>query len=340
MKEENNMKKAFLPLSILIIVLLAALGIFSWKTAYAPTKIPIDYSISQKPVKDEVTTLLFVGDIMLDRGVEYMINTEGKGDFKFPFLKIANDLESDILFGNLEGPISDKGTKVGSIYSFRADPKAIEGLAYSGFDVLTLANNHFLDYGKLAFEDTMQRLKTEGIEYVGAGLNETEALSPVIKEINGTKIGFLAFASLGPENWKAATDTSGIAWINEENIEKIKEIIKSTKEKVDVLIVSLHAGEEYQTTPNQLQTSLDKAFIDAGADLVIGHHPHVVQPVEEYKTGWIAYSLGNFIFDQAFSEQTMEGQMIKALIEDKKIKEVIPIKIKMNEFYQPQIVDK
>lgn len=326
-----------------LFILLTVIAIFSAVWFFYGIKIPetaIAPTISE-PEKEKDITLLFTGDIMLDRGVEYMIKTEGKGDFKFPFLRIADELKkADILFGNLESPISDKGTKVGSIYSFKADLKSIEGLIYAGFDILSFANNHVFDYERLAFKDTLERLKIAGIDYVGAGLNATEASSPIIREIDGTKIGFLAFSTLGPESWKATENNSGINLISEKDIEKAKEIIKSAKENADILIVSLHAGEEYKTNPNELQISLAKSFIDAGADLVVGHHPHVIQPTIAYENGWIAFSLGNFVFDQGFSKETMEGTLLKAVIEGKKIKEVILIKIKMNEFFQPQIVDK
>ena len=288
--------------------------------------------------ENETITIILVGDIMLDRGVEYMIKTEGKGDFRFPFLKIADELQkADILFGNLEGPISDKGTKVGSIYSFRNDPKSIEGLTFAGFDVISLANNHVFDYGREALEDTLLRLKTAGIDYLGAGFNEKEAYSPIIKELNDTKIAFLVYTNLGPETWKAGEENSGIAWISENNLETIKRDIEKVKKESDILIVSLHSGEEYQKTPTQFQIEFSRAFIDAGADLVIGHHSHIIQPNEKYKDGWIFYSLGNFVFDQNFSEETMRGQILKIIIENNKIKEVVPINIKINNFFQPEI---
>ena len=297
-----------------------------------------EQTVEENPQQKKQIKIILVGDVMLERGVEYMIEKYGEGDFKFPFLKIADYLkEADIVFGNLEGPISDKGEKVGSIYSFRADPKTIEGLNYAGFNILSFANNHAFDYSREALEDCLTRLSNEEIGYVGAGFSEQEAYSPLIKEIKDTKIGFLAYTNLGPETWRAAGENSGIAWINEGNLNLVKQEIKATKEKVDVLIVSLHAGEEYQKTPTQFQIDFSKMAIAAGADLVVGHHPHVVQPNEKYQNGWIFYSLGNFVFDQSFSEETMESQIIELLIEDNKIKEVNAKEVKINEFFQPEI---
>jgi len=326
-----------------LIFLIIVIGIILFISSFLiePKVIEIVPKTDEEKANKEEITLMLVGDIMLDRGVEYMVEKYDDGDFKFPFLKIADELKkADILFGNLEGPISDKGTKVGSIYSFRNDPKAIEGLSYAGFDVISLANNHAFDYGREALEDTFLRLKTAGIDYVGAGFNEGEAYggsTPVIKEIEGTKIGFLAYTNLGPETWKATERNSGIAWINENDFEKIKKDIENAKSQADILIVSLHSGEEYLSEPTQFQIEFSKAAIDAGANIVIGHHPHVIQRNEKYKDGWIFYSLGNFVFDQAFSEKTMQGQIVEVLIENGKIKEVIPKEVKINNYFQPEV---
>jgi len=336
-------KKIFWLISILILGIIFFIGSFFLikpkVTEIIPPPAQVPLPIEEKPI-----TIILVGDIMLNRGVEYMIKKEGDGDFKFPFLEIAKDLNgADILFGNLEGPISGKGTKVGSIYSFRAEPEAIEGLIHAGFDVISLANNHAFDYGRVALEDCLAKLSNAKISYVGAGLNEIEAFGPVIKEINGStgsplRIGFLAYTNLGPESWKATSENLGIARVSEKDMEKVKESIKSAKEKVDILIVSLHAGEEYAAEPTQFQVEFSKAAVDAGADLVVGHHPHVVQKSEKrYKDKWIFYSLGNFVFDQSFSEETMKGEMLEILIEDGKINELIPKKIKLNNYFQPAV---
>jgi len=293
----------------------------------------------QESSNDSEINLFFVGDIMLGRGVEYMINKEGRGDFKFPFLKIANKpKESDILFANLEGPISDKGVRVGSIYSFRFKPEAVDGLIYGGLDILSLANNHMFDYQNVALENTMKILKENNIDYIGAGFNKEEAFSLKIKEIKNTKIGFLAYTNLGPENWKAGERNSGIAWIGENDIGEVIGYIEKAKEKIDVLIISLHAGEEYKKNPTPFQASFAESCIENGADLVIGHHSHVVQRIEKYKDGWIAYSLGNFVFDQGFSEETMKSIILKVIIKDKKIKEIFSEDIEINKYFQPELV--
>jgi poly-gamma-glutamate capsule biosynthesis protein CapA/YwtB (metallophosphatase superfamily) len=286
------------------------------------------------PPEKKLASLVFVGDIMLDRGVEWQIEKNGNNDFRFPFLKIAEELQkADILFGNLEGPISDKGQKVGSIYSFRMEPQALDGLTFAGFDVLSLANNHILDYTRLAMEDTFSRLREADIYYVGAGLNETEAYSPLIKDINGTKIAFLAFTNLGPASWEAKENRSGMALVGKERLE---DAIKNAKSKSDLVVVSFHFGDEYKSSPTEEQKTIAQLAIDSGADLVVGHHPHVIEPVEEYKGKYIAYSLGNLVFDQSFSEETMKGLILKVIVENGEIKKVIPVEFKINQYFQPE----
>jgi len=323
---------------ILIIVLFGITGfaILNFALPYRKIILEKEQTASLNPPKDsleESKIILFVvGDIMLDRGVEYMVKKEGKGDFKFPFLKIADDLKkADILFGNLESIISDKGAKVGSIYSFRAEPEAIEGLIYAGFDIVSVANNHIFDYGREAMEDNFKKLKEAGIGYVGGGFDEKEVRSGVMRELKKTKITFLAYTDKGIKYWQATDSRSGIGWLDE----KIKDDIKRVKENSDLVIVSFHTGEEYHSQPTKEQKYFSHLAIDSGADLVIGHHSHVIQPVEKYKNGWVAYSLGNFVFDQSFSEETRKGLLLEVIIKDKKIKEVNPKEIKISDFFQP-----
>lgn len=288
---------------------------------------------------DTKISLSAVGDIMLDRGVELKIKNAGEGDFNFPFLKINDYLsQADILFGNLESQVSDKGRSVGSACcSFRADTKAIDALAASGFDIVTVANNHSLDYTGAAFLDSLDRLKTAGIDYVGGGKNSEEAYGLKIKELKDTKIGFLSYSIFDVPSWRAKESSAGMALIQETDREKVKKDIEEAKKKVDILVVSPHFGIEYATKQNKLQETYYKEWVDAGADIVIGHHPHVVQPIEKYGNGWIAYSLGNFIFDQSFSENTMKGIILNVSIEDKKIQGVESQDIKMNKDFQPEI---
>lgn len=294
--------------------------------------LPIVYDVSEEPA-----VLLFVGDIMLDRGVEFYIRKYD--DWRWPFLNVKDVFEeADLVFGNLESVVSDKGEKQGSIYSFRADPKTMEGLVFSGIDVVSVANNHSMDYGVEAFVDSLRRLKETGIDYVGGGVTREEAETVVIKTVKGIKIGMVAYTAKGSPLWQAGENSPGIAWMDSTRLAQLKKDIEVAKANVDILVVSFHFGEEYQKEPSAAQQLLSRAAIDAGADLIIGHHPHVVQPIEQYKNGWIAYGLGNFIFDQGFSKETMEGLALKVEINEKDITRVIPLKVNISKEFQPTIL--
>src|SRR3989344_4112491 len=153
-----------------------------------------DYAVKSPAIEEKKPlTMVFVGDIMLDRGVEAVVNNYD--NYRYPFLKTVDILKSaDLAFGNLEGPISNSGNKQGSIYSFRFEPKAINGLKFAGFDVLSLANNHIMDYGREALKDTISILNEGNINLIGAGENYLEANNPLIREINNVKIAFLGYA--------------------------------------------------------------------------------------------------------------------------------------------------
>jgi len=287
------------------------------------------------PEEPRTYTLLFVGDIMLDRGVRHMVEKHGQ-DYSFPFEKIKDILDKgDLVFGNLESVISDKGRKIGSIYSFRAPPEAIKGL--SSFNIVSLANNHAFDYDRDALEDTMKRLTERNILYTGAGFNLEEAHSVKTINLDETSIGFLAYTEFLYEYAWAQENRSGVSVLNQDNL--IKDIVKA-KQEVDFLIVSFHYGDEYQKTPNQNQRFLSELAINSGADLIIGHHPHVTQLVEEYQGKYIAYSLGNFVFDQYFSEETMKGFILEVKLRDSKVIGVDKMHYQLNEFYQPEPLDK
>ena len=290
-----------------------------------------------KERKEEPVKIIFTGDIMLSRLVENRIYV--KNDFKFPFLKVANFLRgADLTVGNLESPISLKGENMGSKYSFRAEPKTIEGLKFAGFDILSLANNHIWDYGEEAMSDTIYLLNMNGINTVGAGRDEREANRTVVKEIRGEKIAFLSFTNLYPESLEAKGERGGIS---DFDLNKIKEDIKKMKDsgEAEVVIVSLHFGEEYKKDPSDSKKEIARAVVEAGADLVVGHHPHVAQNLEKNNGVWIAYSLGNFVFDQDFSEETMKGKMFEAIIKNGQVISVRDIPIKINEDFQPELVD-
>lgn len=287
------------------------------------------------PADDKEISLLFVGDIMLDRGVAKSISRTGGDNHYFIFENAGFLKEADLTFGNLEGPVSGKGKDLRNLYSFRMATEAAPVLKEAGFDFLSVANNHTGDWGREAFEDTLANLAKESIFVVGGGMNKDEAAEPKITEINGLKIGFVGFSDVGPNWLKADSDQSGIILADT----NLPEIVKKAASSVDVLVVSFHFGEEYQDVHNKRQENLAREAIDNGAKIIVGHHSHVVQDTEQYNGGFIAYSLGNFIFDQNFSEETMRGAVLKVKLSPTgEIKSTEMQNIKINEFFQPQLM--
>ncbi len=325
---------------LILIVIFSALAVAGWIYLSLEKQDPVveKVKIEEKKQESKELILYFVGDIMLDRGVLHYI--EKNNNWLWPFLNIADDMkEADLVFGNLESMISDKGYDVGGLYSFRAPPKTMQGLTYAHFDVLSVANNHSFDYTVDAFTDTLKRLEENDILYVGGGFNRKEAHSSVVKEINNTKIGFLAYTSVGSPSWQAIENRAGIAWIDLSLLDILEQDIKRAKEESDILVVSFHFGNEYQKKPNEKQKVIANAALEAGANIIVGHHPHVVQPLEINDKGVIAYSLGNFIFDQYFSEETMRGAVLKVTIKEKEILSAEIIETKLNSEYQVEMIE-
>ena len=251
-----------------------------------------------------------VGDMMLSRGVWNQMKRHR--DYKYPFLNVAPVLrKADIAFGNLEcvlieGPKPKKGTLV-----FRADPGSIEGLTFSGFDVLSLANNHSPNQGQTGLRSTFSLLKKHGIHYVGAGENIIEAHRPLVINTKGKRLAFLAYteSTIVPLSYKANVKRAGVAFME---LSQMRRDVAFASRIADRVIVSMHAGKEYiPIKPHATQIGFARAAIDSGAHLVIGHHPHVIQRVERYNKGTIFYSLGNFIFDQRSPRSTREGLIVE-----------------------------
>lgn len=285
--------------------------------------------------------LAFAGDIMLDRGVKNSVLKNFKGDYSALFEKLDILKKSDIVFANLEGPASDKGTDMHNLYSFRMDPSVIPAMKGAGISILSVASNHVGDFGRIAYIDTLSRLKENEILYTGGGMDNTEAENPTIVEKYGMKIGYLGFSDKGPDYMKADVGKAGLLLTNNPRFD---EIIKNASKQVDYLIVSFHFGEEYQVKHNARQELLAHKAIDDGAKIIIGHHPHVIEDTEVYTPksctqsscmGYIAYSLGNFIFDQAFSAATMQGMLLEIKLGKDGSMTVNKNTIKLNKVFQP-----
>ena len=245
-------------------------------------------------------TLDAVGDLMFGRSIAQQMATAGSG---FPFEKVRSAFSGDIRFANLELPLTERGVAAKKGYTFRAPPAStIKALQDAGINLLTLANNHLLDFGPEGLADTTAALDQAGIPYAGAGPSAAAAAAPRVLTVKGMRVALLGYANVpndsgygfGERELTATTARPGVAW---GTVEAIRRDVAAAKAQADVVLVALHAGFEYLPTVNDVQIRLARAAIDAGAAAVLGAHPHVLQAIEYYKGAPILYSLGNFVFD-------------------------------------------
>lgn len=277
-------------------------------------------------------TLLFVGDVMLSRGVGLIM--KARDDWAYPFREVTETLRAaDLAYCNLECPISSQGRNQHHLYSFRADPRTVEGLKAAGFTVVSQANNHTYDWGPAALLDSLDRLRAAGIRAVGAGRNDLQAHYPVVVDLGGLKVALLAYVNIDPKDATAGIDRPGVAWLEPD---RALADIRFARPLADLVVVCPHWGVEYAAGPTREQVKLARSMIDAGADLIVGSHPHVVQPLEEYHSRWIAYSLGNFIFDQK-NPSTQRGDLLNVLVRGKQIAQVTRIPLRINGNFQAML---
>lgn len=265
---------------------------------------------------DNKISMIFAGDVMMDRTVGSTIEQGGN-----PFENVKDKFnEHDIVILNLETVVSDRAyaaQALGKLYTFNSPTSAIDVLKANNVSVVSLANNHSMDYGANALINTMDNLQAKGILHVGAGKTVNEAFAPRYLLFKNTKIAFLAFNDI--ENW--FTDVSdynaGSAYFDEG---RIRSAVSEAKSNADIVIVMPHWGIEYSLNNSERQNYFGRLFVDSGADIVIGAHPHVIQNSEEYNGKMIYYSLGNFVFDGMCSiANACDAAMVQVFIEDKKI---------------------
>lgn len=276
------------------------------------TKVPIK---TQEP--DGAITLVFAGDILLS---ESMTNTysknNGEGIRNVLSYKLVNEfVKADVAMVNQEFPFSTRGTKMpNKQYTFRTNPKYVSVFTDMGIDVVSLANNHTLDYGRDAFTDTWTVLDNAGIEYIGGGNNLDRAKQPFTTEVEGKKITFIAASRVLPVgDWYAKNNKSGLFQTYDPTM--LCDEIKKAEEYSDFTVVYVHWGKEHHSMPENYQRNMAKQYIDAGADAVIGCHTHCLQGIEFYKGKPVVYSLGNFMFGNSIKE-TM---LYKLVINDDKL---------------------
>ncbi len=217
----------------------------------------------------------------------------------YPFEDVDHIFEgADISFVNLETCVSDRGeSEKKEGFGFRTEPKYLEVYTSAGIDIVSVANNHVRDFGMDALHDTFSNLTEYGLDYVGAGENLSEAEKLVTYEVNGITVGFTAcnMINMNPA-WYATDERAGLNCVDFSESQRYLELVKKYDEQCDVLFVSVHWGVEYTNAITEEQEQFAHLLCDNGADIILGHHSHVLQPVESYKNSMIFYSLGNFLF--------------------------------------------
>lgn len=287
---------------------------------------PLEYRFETPP--EFAFDLVAVGDVMLDQMTRARLRDY---DVNYPLARIKDLTASgDLNFANLECPISARGEPADKKYVFCASPHAAEVLNSGGFNLVSLANNHVLDYGPEALVDTIALLEERGIAHAGAGSDEEGARQGVVLEVNGLQVGLLAYTRPAPSwqyaAWAASSQQGGTVFYRDR--EKMLLDVARMRTEVDILIVSMHWGNEYTHQVTAGQRELGRLLVDNGADLVLGHHPHAPQGIEFYRDKPIIYSLGNFLFypfDMGITDETfiLKARLGRAGVEEMRLVPVL-----------------
>lgn len=276
-------------------------------------------------------TVVGVGDVFLGRLLG--VRMEKENDYSLPFRAVAAELTAaDIAFGNLEGAFCPKAPYPPKGIVFRIRPRAVEGLAAAGFDVMSTANNHAGDCGDTGIEFTPTHLQEAGILSAGTGTSFAAAHAPAILERQGVRFAFLAYAYTPRRD---TADARGPV-VSGRDPEQVARDVAAARALADVVIVSVHDGTEYTERVAPETEQFARAAIDAGATVVFGHHPHVIQRVESYGNGWIFYSLGNFVFDQT-RPGTRTGLLARLTFSSARLEQVEAIPIVIDPLSEPRL---
>jgi poly-gamma-glutamate synthesis protein (capsule biosynthesis protein) len=288
-----------------------------------------------RPVPAEEIVINAVGDVMLAGRWAAQIRENG---YDSPFRALAPELKTgDITIANLESPLARGGSEfTGKKFRFRAEPEVAGALKRAGINLVTLANNHSMDFGGQALAETMKNLQDAGIAWIGAGENLAEARKAALFTIKGRKVAFLGYSLTQPVEFFAGRNRPGTA----PAFEKIfVEDISRARQEADYVIVSFHWGTEGRSEIQPYQRTVAHKAIDAGADVIIGHHPHVLRGVERYKSGVVFYSLGNFTFASK-GRSAADSMMVRLRFNaGKREAELLPLDILHRRVgFQPRLV--
>lgn len=322
------------------IISLLAVVVFGSSFIYANTnkeKVSLNYS------DKKAAQLTFVGDIMLGRSIKVKSEASNYENVFDGVSYLWKD--SQYVAGNVESAVLDnpdefeKGDKEIHLY---AETKITNMLKNNGFTLANLSNNHLGDFGRKGVISTIDAFKAAGLNSVGAGKNIDEAASYDIQEVNGIKVATIGISDIIPKDFSANKTEAGILSTNYPSYNRL---VYEASQEADVVVVNAHWGVEYGVDECEAQRKIAQGLIDAGADIIIGSHPHVLQPIETYKDGIIFYSMGNFVFDQGWS-RTKDSMVLNYYIDEngEGTFEVVPVRIEngypvatTNKFYQKRI---
>lgn len=277
-------------------------------------------------------TIVAGGDTMLASWAEEPIRLHG---YSYPYVHVKPVLDNaDIVFTNLEAPFGQTGEAFDKQFTFQVKPDLVNVLLAGGINLVSLGNNHIMDFGPSSLKETMDILKSNQIHYAGAGLNLKEAREAARMEFRNKKVALLSYSLTFPQEFYATDSTAGTCFPWEEFVFSD---VRNLKSEGNLVIISCHWGTELRENPKDYQIAFAHRLIDAGADLILGHHPHVIQGLEFYRGKLIAYSLGNFVFG-SFSESVKESMLlrIKVNADDLQQVQVVPINVYNKEVeFQP-----
>ncbi len=281
------------------------------------------FGVTTFPIKrggpEDLNRVIAVGDIMLAGSAVPVLKING---ISYPFRSsgLAKLIStSDAAFANLEYPITMRQDRfMDKTYLFKGLPQTLAAIKEAGFTLVSLANNHIMDYGSQGLMDTIEQCDRIGLAHAGAGADDASAGKPAVFVRRGVRYGLLAYSLTFPPEFWAKKDRAGTY---HPHYTQIQNDIQKARPGADILMVSFHWGEELSSTPKPYQEALAHLAVDAGADMVIGHHPHVAQAIEIYQGKPIFYSLGNFVFG-SYSTKVDTGFMAELAYRGLRLQEV------------------
>ncbi|MGH3086835.1 MAG: CapA family protein [Rubrobacteraceae bacterium] len=338
--------------------------------AEVPENYPLDLGEADGPDSGKLRRVVIGGDMVLDRGLHHAVFQQGRGiDFPLDGGRAAVTWRAsepseysefgeihqfraerrgepgavreylngaDLALANLESPVLANATYHPEGTTFHGDLGLLPILADAGIDGVTLANNHVLDAGEAGLAETMLHLDDAGIAHAGAGMDLASAREPMVFDLGGVKVGVLNYQNVPSYEWAWATEgTAGTAPLRED---VLREDIRRLESRVDTVIVMPHWGEEYTATPEPEQVELARSAVDAGADLVAGGHAHWAKGIEVYEGAPVFYGVGNFLFDQVWSEETSTGIFAEVTLYEDRVIQTKPVPFIVLDYGQPNFL--